>query len=92
MIDHFDLSKVIVVGTCAGIDDKYETLDIFLPNKAVQYDCTVKEIDPLIKEKFNVDINLTKYTFEYKTGIIGTMKSDIKKLPCLWEIITLWSE
>lgn len=72
MIDHFNLNKVILIGTCAGIDDKYNTLDIFIPNKAVQYDCTVKEIEPLIKERFNVEIELSNYNFEYNTGTIGT--------------------
>lgn len=72
MIDHYNLSKVLLIGTCAGIDDKYKTLDIFIPNLAVQYDCTVKELEPLIKEKFNVKIDLSKYNFEYNTGIIGT--------------------
>ena len=72
MIDHYNLNKVILIGTCAGIDDKYKPLDIFVPNLAVQYDCTVKEIEPLIKERFNVEIDLSKYKFEYNTGTIGT--------------------
>ena len=29
MIDHFDLKKIIVVGTCAGIDSNYDKLDVF---------------------------------------------------------------
>ena len=33
MIDHFNLDKIIVAGTCAGIDDNYNDLDIFFPNK-----------------------------------------------------------
>ena len=72
MISKFNLSKVIVVGTCAGIDRKYKNLDIFVPNKAVQYDCTVKEIEPLIKKSFIVDIDLLKYKFEFNTGTLGT--------------------
>ena len=60
MIMKFNLRKVIVIGTCAGIDDKYNNLDIIIPNKAVQYDCTVKEIEPLIKKSFIVDIDLFK--------------------------------
>lgn len=72
MILHFNLEKVIVVGTCAGIDDKYKNLDIFVPNKAVQYDCTVKEVEPLIKKSFIVDIDLSNYNFQYNTGTIGT--------------------
>lgn len=72
MIDKFNLNKVIQIGTCAGIDDKYKPLDIFIPNKAVQYDCTVKETEPLIKESFIVNFDLSKYNFNFNTGTIGT--------------------
>ena len=72
MIDHFDFKKVIVAGTCAGVDTKYKQFDIVIPNLAVQYDCTVREMEPLIKEKFNVSIDLSKLDFEYNTGTIGT--------------------
>lgn len=72
MIDHFDFKKIIVVGTCAGIDDKYKNLDIFIPNKAVQYDCTVKEKEPLIKDSFTVSFNLDLLSFNVLTGTIGT--------------------
>lgn len=72
MISKFNLTKVIVVGTCAGIDDTYNNLDIFVPNKAVQYDCTVKEVEPLIKQSFIVDIDLSKYKYDFNTGTIGT--------------------
>lgn len=72
MIDHFNLEKVIVVGTCAGIDDSYKNLDIFIPNKAVQYDCTVKETEPLIKESFTVEFNLDSLNSNILTGTIGT--------------------
>ena len=70
MIDHFNLNKIIVAGTCAGIDDKYKVLDVFIPNKAVQYDCTVKETEPLIKDSFTV---LNDFENELiLTGTIGT--------------------
>lgn len=72
MITKFDLKKVIVIGTSAGIDPQYKNLDIIVPNQAVQYDCTVKEIEPLLKQSFIVDIDLSKYNFSGKTGIIGT--------------------
>lgn len=72
MIAKFDLTKVIVAGTCAGIDDTFSNLDIFVPDKAVQYDCTVKEIEPLIKPSFIVDIDLSKYGNDFYTGTIGT--------------------
>ena len=72
MIDHFKLEKIIVIGTCAGVDTKYHQYDIIIPNLAVQYDCTVRETEPLIKEKFNVNIDLSKLNFNYNTGTIGT--------------------
>ncbi|PFA70340.1 permease [Bacillus sp. AFS015802] len=72
MISKFNLTKVIVAGTCAGIDDTFSNLDIFVPDKAVQYDCTVKEVEPLIKQSFIVDIDLSKYGNDFYTGTIGT--------------------
>ena len=70
MIDHFKFNKIIVVGTCAGIDDRYKPLDVFIPNKAVQYDCTVKETEPLIKDSFTVLNDFDDE--EILTGTIGT--------------------
>jgi adenosylhomocysteine nucleosidase len=72
MISKFNLTKVIVAGTCAGIDDTFTNLDIFVPHKAVQYDCTVKEVEPFIKQSFIVDMDLSKYGNDFNTGTIGT--------------------
>ncbi|MED1865785.1 permease [Fictibacillus nanhaiensis] len=72
MISKFNLTKVIVTGTCAGIDEKFSNLDIFVPHRAVQYDCTVKEIEPLIKQSFIVNIDLSKYGNDFYSGTIAT--------------------
>ena len=72
MILRFSLTKVIVAGTCAGIDPLHDVLDIIVPNRAVQYDCTVKEIEPLIKPSFVVDLDVSKYGNDFHTGTIGT--------------------
>ena len=72
MIDHFNLKKIIVAGTCAGIDDRFKILDVFIPNKAVQYDCTVKEQEPLIKDAFTVCFDLDLLNLDVHTGTIGT--------------------
>ncbi len=77
MIDKFGLTKVIIAGTCAGIDDKYKILDIIIPNRAVQCDCTVKELKPLIRNDFIVDIDIAKYGEAYNTGTIGTSDKPI---------------
>lgn len=72
MISRFDLDMVIVAGTCAGIDDTYSHLDVIVPHRAVQYDCTVKEVEPLIKQSFIVDIPLAHYGNDFLTGTIAT--------------------
>ena len=72
MIDKFNLSKIIVIGTCAGVDESYSLLDIFLPNKVVQADCTYLENGDSFKEDFIVDIDLSKLDFNYNTCILGS--------------------
>lgn len=72
MMSRFNLTKVIVVGTCAGIDDTFSNLDILVPHRAVQYDCTVKEVEPLFKQSFIVEIALGSYGNDYLTGTIAT--------------------
>jgi len=85
MIDHFNLSKIIVVGTCAGIDTNYKQYDIIIPNLAVQTDCTVRETEPLIKTKFNVEIDLPQLDIEYNTGIIATQDKPV----VMWDDYTI---
>lgn len=72
IIDRFSPQKIIAAGTCAGISDKCKMLDIIIPSKAVQYDCTVKEVQPLIKKSFSVDIDLSEYNIENRSAVIGT--------------------
>lgn len=72
MMAQFPLTKIIVAGTCAGIDESFAVLDIIVPNRAVQYDCTVKEVEPLIKPSFIVEIDVAIYQTECHTGTIGT--------------------
>lgn len=69
MISNFNLKKIIVIGTCAGINEQYKVLDILIPTSAVQYDCTVREIESLLKDKFIVDL---KNNNEEKPITIGT--------------------
>ncbi|OIN66093.1 permease [Exiguobacterium sp. KRL4] len=71
MLARFSLQKVLVVGTCAGIDERFDVLDIIIPDRAVQYDCTVKEVEPLLKPSFIVSIDVAKYGIN-GYGTIGT--------------------
>ena len=81
MIDKLELDKIIVIGTCAGIDRKFNQFDIIIPNLAVQTDCTVRETEPLIKTKFNVNIDLSELNFKHNTGIIATQDKPV----VMWE-------
>ena len=83
MIDKFNLSKIIVIGTCAGVDESFELIDVFIPNKAVQADCTYLENGDLFKEDFIVDIDLSELDFNYNTCTIGSSdKPMIHKQVC----------
>lgn len=84
MISNFDLSKIIVIGTAAGMNNNFDLLDIFIPNKAVQVDCTYLENGDDFKEDYIVDINLSNYkNIDFKTCIIGSQdKPMIHKETC----------
>jgi len=72
MISTFNLEKVIVIGTCAGIGENTKIFDIYVPSKAVQYDCTIKEMEPMIKKNFIVEIDLDSYGISFEKVTIGT--------------------
>lgn len=81
IIDHFNIEKLLIIGTCAGVDKSLNILDIIIPNKLVQYDCTVREIEPLIKEKFTIEVTLPDIDVEFKTGTLGTADKPL----VMWE-------
>lgn len=56
IIDHFHPQRIAVIGSCAGINRNFKTLDMIFPTKAVEYDCTVKEIEPFISKRFVVKL------------------------------------
>lgn len=72
MIDKFSIDYLILIGTCGGIDTSNKILDIIIPNRAGQYDCTILDYEPLFKEMFNTDIDVSYLDFDYKTGFIAT--------------------
>ena len=76
-IDRHGVTRVIVAGTAAGIDESNEVIDIVIPYKAVQCDTTVREMESLIRERFTVDLELPKLPFDFKTGVIGTQDKPI---------------
>ncbi len=72
MIDHFPIQKIIVIGTCAGIDSRLDVLDIVIPYRAVQVDTTVRELDRLVREAFTVDFSVPPCEAPVKTGVLGS--------------------
>ena len=83
MISNFNLEKVIVIGTSAGMDTKYNLLDIFIPNKALQVDCSYIEDGDDFNKDYIIDIDLSKYGDEFKTCTIGSSdKAMIYKEVC----------
>ncbi len=73
MIDHLNFSSLIVIGTCAGIDQSNHLLDILIPNRAVNFDMSILGHEPIIKEDdWTVTFDLSKLKFDYLTGTIAT--------------------
>ena len=71
-IDKKDIERIIVAGTAAGIDEKNRILDIIIPNRAEQCDTTVREMGPLLNDRYTVELELPSLPFDFKTGVIGS--------------------
>ena len=72
MIDKFNFDKLIVVGTSACVDNNYNLLDILIPNKVVQTDCSFIDMGDDFKEDYVLNIDLSNYIFDFNTCCIGT--------------------
>lgn len=73
MLDHFDFSLLVDIGTCAGIDRTFHLLDVLIPNRAVNFDMSVPGHEPPIRDHdWTVYFDLSKLDFDYHTGTIAT--------------------
>ena len=81
MIDRFDLSKIIVIGTCAASNDNYDYLDVLVPQRVIDYDIIIRELTEELPDEVFIDIPTPNITSPYVEGILGT--SD--KALVLWE-------
>lgn len=72
MIDKFNLEKLLHIGTCTLINDELNYGDIIIPHLLAEYDLTIRELEPLIKE--NNIIKLKKYDLDldYYEGLLIT--------------------
>ena len=57
MIDKFNLRKVIFIGTATLVADYLDYGDIIIPDRVSEYDLSIREIEPLIKESNIIDSN-----------------------------------
>ena len=56
VLEHFNIDKIIVIGTCAGVDVSNKLLDVIIPNKVLQSDVTFMEKGEAPKEDFIVEL------------------------------------
>lgn len=72
MIDRFSIEKVIVLGTCAAVNDSYDYLDVVIPQKIVDYDFIVRDYMEEIPEGAFIEVPNVNIALEYMDGILGT--------------------
>ncbi len=84
MIDRFDLDKIIVLGTCVAANDSYDYLDILIPERVIDYDGVIRELEGDFPEELYIDIPKPNISLPYVEGILGT--SD--KALVLWKDLT----
>lgn len=71
MLDKFDFSDIILIGTCAAVSD-LDYGEIVVADSTVEYDLTIREFQPLIYEESVIKINVPKIGNDYVSGMIGT--------------------
>lgn len=84
MIDKFSLDKIIILGTCAAVNDSYDYLDVLIPEKIIDYDGILRELTIDLPEEVFIDIKKVKISLPYVEGVLGT--SD--KALVLWKDLT----
>lgn len=72
MIDKFNLKKVILIGTCTLVCDYLDYGDIIIPNMVSEYDLSIREIEPLIRENNTIELKKVNTTMKYYDGLLGT--------------------
>ena len=72
MIDRFSLSKIVVVGTCAAVNDSYDYLDVIIPEKIIDYDYIIRDLTDEISEESFIEMPEINLKLDYTRGILGT--------------------
>ena len=72
MIDKFNLKKVIFIGTATLVVDYLDYGDVIIPDKVSEYDLSIREIEPLIKESSIIKLDKVDVSMKYFDGLLGT--------------------
>ena len=72
MIDKFNLKKIVFIGTCTLVSDYLDYNDIIIPNLVSEYDLSIRELEPLIKEKDIIKLDKVNVSMKYFDGLLGT--------------------
>ncbi len=72
MIDKFSFKKIVHVGTASAVCDYVDYGDVFIPTSVAEYDITIREIEPLIKETSILEFEKVNVTMKYFDGLLGT--------------------
>ena len=77
MIDKFSLKKVIHAGSCTGVADYVDYDDIFIPTEVAEYDLTIRELEPLIKDNSIIELDKVNVSMKYIDGMLGTSDKSV---------------
>ena len=72
MIDKFSFNKIVFVGTATAVCDYVDYMDVFIPSSVAEYDITIRELEPLIKENSILELDKVNVTMKYFDGLLGT--------------------
>ena len=72
MIDKFNFKKIVHVGTATGVCNYIDYGDVFIPSEVAEYDITIREIEPLIRESNVIKLDKVNVTMKYFDGLLGT--------------------
>lgn len=72
MIDKFSFNKIVYVGSATAVCDYVDYGDVFIPSSCAEYDITIREFEPLIKETNIIELDKVNVTMKYFDGLLGT--------------------
>ena len=72
MIDNKNIKEIVNIGSATAVCDYVDYQDIFIPSSVAEYDLTIRELEPLIKENSIIELDKVNVSLEYYDGLLGT--------------------